>query len=45
MDPIIETLAVMIKSICRFYTKTFQKRYYDHRSSFTREIYRHRTSL
>ena len=33
------------KSICRFYTRTSLKRYYNHMSSFTHEIYRHRISL
>ena len=33
------------KTMCRFYTRTFQKRYYNHRNSFAHKIYRYRTSL
>ena len=33
------------KSIYSFYTRTFQKSYYNHRGNFAYEIYKNKTSL
>ena len=40
VDLAIVRFVVMIKNIRRFYTRSFQKQYYNHRSNFALEIYR-----